>query len=227
MADDVIHNDPGAYTARAPWIDVIKRVSWGGVWAGVMIALGMEVLFTLFGLFIGFGMYNSRAANPWAGISTWTTVWYLVTAGWSMFFGAWCAARLSGNPMAGDGILHGITTWGLATAATVAIVAVGSWAVLREGINVLATAGVTAAQTVPAATLHAAQQAGQAANQIQQNPGPTAQATANIISGLSLRIFGGVLLGFITALFGGWLGRSRTVVIAPQEVMPLPTRRAA
>jgi hypothetical protein len=51
------------------------------------VALGMEVLFTLFGFFIGFGMYKWQAANPWAGISAWTTVWYPVTAGWSMFFG--------------------------------------------------------------------------------------------------------------------------------------------
>ena len=235
MPDEVIRNEPGTYVANSNLSDILKRVSWGAIWAGVMVALGMEVLFTLFGFFIGFGMYHWQASNPWGGISAWSTIWYLVTAGWSMFFGAWCAARLSGDPLRGDGILHGFATWGLATTATVLVVAVASWGVLREGIDVLSTAAITADQMVPAAVNHltpgqvaqAAQQAGQAVNQIQANAGPVAQSTAHIISVLSLRIWGGVLLGFITALFGGLLGRSRPVIVAPQEVVPVPTRRAA
>lgn len=231
MADEVIRNDP-ADVPRQGLSGIMERVSWGAVWAGVMVALGMEILFTLFGSFIGFGMYNYHAADPWAGISAWTTVWSLVTAGWSMFFGAWCASHLSGNPVAGDGILHGISTWGLATAATVGIVAVASWAVLREGIDVLSTAAITAGQVVPAAAAHAqvsqaTQAAGQAVTQLHANAGPMGQATANIISGLSLRICGGVLLGFITALFGGWLGRSRTVIVSSPEIVPVHPRRAA
>ena len=235
MADDIMRNDPLIAPVRPVITPIAGRVSWGAVWAGVMAALGMEVLFTLFGLFIGFGMYNWRAANPWVGVSHWTTAWYLVTAGWSMFFGAWCAARLSGNPLAGDGVLHGVSTWGLATVATIAIVAVASWAVLRGGIDVLGTAAIAAEQAAPAAmnnvpaggVAQAANQAGQAVAQMQANAGPMAQATANIISGLSLRIWGGVLLGFITALIGGLLGRSRTVVVAAPEIAPAPTRRAA
>ncbi len=60
MADDVTHNAPPRYPVR-PGVRVsetVQRVSWSAVWAGVMTALGMEALFTLFGLFIGFGMYN-------------------------------------------------------------------------------------------------------------------------------------------------------------------------
>jgi hypothetical protein len=213
MPDEIIREEvtePVAAPALAP--ELVRRVSWGAVWAGVMIALGMEALFTLFGSFIGFGMYNAQAANPWGGVSVWTTVWYLVTAGWSMFFGAWCAARLSGNPVRGDGILHGVTTWGLATFATIMIVAVTSWAVLREGINVLTAAALSSGQVAPIA--------GQAA-------APSPQATANIISGISLRIWGGVLLGFLTAILGGWAGRSRAQLVSPRGVVPVPTRRAA
>lgn len=237
MAEEVVRNEPVAYGVVPGLRDVIRRISWGAVWSGLMVALGMEVLFTLFGFFIGFRMYHWQAANPWAGISAWTTIWYLVTAGWSMFFGAWCAAHLSGNPIAGDRILHGITTWGFATAVTIAIVGVASWAVLREGIDVLSTAAITARQVVPAAINHAAvppgqvsqtaQQAAQAMGQIQANAGPVGQATATIISSLSLRIWGGVLLGLITAIIGGLVGSTRTVAVAPQDVVPVPTRRAA
>jgi hypothetical protein len=189
-----------------------------------MIAVGMEILFALFGLFIGFGMYQGQAANPWSGVSAWSTIWYLVTAGWSMFFGAWCAARLSSDPLTGDGMLHGVTTWGLATTITIAFVALASWAVLKEGINMLGTAAIAAEQVAGPAVAQAAP-GGMA--HVQANTGQIAQATADIISRLSLRIFVGVIVGFITALIGGWLGRSRAIVVAPADVVPVPTRRAA
>lgn len=231
MADDLNRNEPARYSVR-PGVrlsEVVSRVSWSAIWAGVMIALGMEALFISFGLFVGFGIYDSTAANPWAGVSAWTTVWYLVTAGWSMFFGAWCAARLSGNPVREAAILHGITTWGFAAVATLAIAVVGSWAVLREGINLLGTSFVSGAQALPSVSgqvAQATQQAGQALNQV-QNSGATAQATANLVSGLALRTCGGVLLGFITAIFGGWLGRPHTVIIEQQQTPAGPTRLAA
>lgn len=218
MADDVVRTEVARYPVR-PGVrlsEVINRVSWGAVWAGVMIALGMEALFTLFGFFIGFGMYNYTAPNPWSGISAWSTIWYLVTAGWSMFFGAWCAARLSGNPVREAGILHGITTWGLATFATILVVALGSWAVLREGINVLSAAIITGAQPLTGAAAATA-----------PNAGPMGQATANVVSAVSLRIFGGILLGFITAILGGLAGRTSAVVLETRETIPAGPRMAA
>src|SRR5215469_8109660 len=147
MPDDVTYYDPVVASARIS--GNTQRISWGAVWAGVMIALGMEVLFTLFGLFIGFGMYSHRAADPWGAVSHWSGLWYLVTTGWSMFFGAWCAAHLSGDPLRSDGMLHGITTWGLATAVTMTVLAIASWAVLREGIDVLGTAAIASERVAP------------------------------------------------------------------------------
>jgi hypothetical protein len=228
MADDIDRNEVVSLPA---WSGVrvselVKRISWGAVWAGAIVTLGMEALFTAFGLFIGFGMYDSRAANPWAGISAWTTVWYLVTAGWSMFFGAWCAGRLSGDPVRGSRILHGITSWGLATIATVAIVTIASWSVLSQGVDLLRTAAAAGAQVAPGQVSQAVQQAGQTAAQLQSG-GPLAQATANIVSGIALRIWGGVLLGFITALFGGWLGRGLPAVVTPTQFAAGPSTRAA
>jgi hypothetical protein len=219
MPDDVITDHPGFLPPAGGVAGTIRRISWSAVWAGVMAAIGMEILFTLFGFFIGFGMYDARAANPWRGIGAWSTLWFVVTAGWSMFFGAWCAAHLSGNPIPGDGIMHGITTWGLATAVTFTVATVGSWVVLREGINLLATAAIAAEQTAPSGVMHLPPAAGTSA--------ATAQATANILSYTYLRICGGVLIGFLAAILGGWLGRSRAMIVTPEGVVPMPTRRAA
>ncbi|HLI83905.1 MAG TPA: hypothetical protein VKV17_08300 [Bryobacteraceae bacterium] len=233
MADEIIAGEPARYPAPvgARLSEITNRVSWGAIWAGVMIALGIEMLMTLFGLFIGFGMYNYRAPNPFAGIPPWTTAWYLFTAAVSMFLGAWSAARLSGSAVRETGILHGMATWGLATLATVLILAVGTWSVLREGVNVLSAAAITTeamahAPQTPPPLANTAQQANRAVSEVEANPGPVAQNTANIVSSLSLRIWGGVLLGFITAIFGGWMGRAGTVLVRG-EAIPGPTRLAA
>lgn len=235
MADDVIDPNDGteninptysrpvysepAYSQPAPsqpaFSGILERIAWGAVWAGVLVAVSMEVLFTLFGLFIGFGMYHYRAASPWGHVGAWSAIWYIVTAAWSMFFGAWIAARLSGNPTAGDGILHGISVWGLATFITLAGAAFASWAVLREGIVVMSTV----AQTAPGAVAPF--------GGVSPPTPQMGQATASMISGISLRLFGGLLIGFVAAIFGGWLGRSRSLVVSGPNVVPLPTRRVA
>jgi hypothetical protein len=212
MADDVNVNrinDPVVYSNRPAVLlnETVAPVSWGAIWAGVMAALGMEALFSLFGLFIGFGMYSANSANPWGGVPTWSLVWFLVTAGWSMFFGAWCAARLAGYPLRQVGVLHGIATWGLTSFVTMAIVVLVSWAVLREGINLLGSVSVVPPVAVA---------------------GPSVQNTVSDISSIALCICGGVLLGFITALIGGAVGAPASVRgVAVRQELPGGTRRAA
>ncbi len=228
MPDDVIREDsgnlhpegfqPAGLPPAGQVTRTMRRISWSAVWAGVFVALGMEILFTLFGLFIGFRMYNWRAANPWGGGAAWSMVWFLITTAWSMFFGAWCAARLSGNPLPGDAIMHGITTWGLATTASAMFGALVSWAVVRESISMLLNAAMAAEQAGPSA---GAVPPGMA------SPGMVAQATAQALSSYAFRITAAVLIGFGAAVLGGWLGRSRPVMVTPEGVVPMPTRRVA
>jgi hypothetical protein len=207
MADEVVTRDNVTRTTVRPGLrigEVLNRVSWGAIWAGVMVALGMEALFTLFGVFIGFDFYNATAANPWGGAAIWTTAWYLVTAGWSMFIGAWSASKLAGSPDRGIGVLHGMATWGLATFSTIVVVAVTAWAVLRAGIVLLASGAAAPAGT-----------------------GFTAQGTADAIVGIAGRVWGGVMLGLITAYIGGIIGRPGRASVEVQETPASPTRIAA
>lgn len=86
-----------------------SSVSWGAIWAGAMLTTGMEFLFLSFGIFIG-GVFG--------GSTAWTMAWYLITMAISFFIGAWGAARLSGAVTRENSVLHGLTTWGLATLGT-------------------------------------------------------------------------------------------------------------
>ncbi len=109
MADNVIRDVPARFPMAARLGDrlILSRVSWGAIWAGTMVALGLEVLFLTFGIFI-----NALIG----GSIVWSCIWYLVTMVVSFYAGAWCAARMSDSP--GAGRMHGLTTWGLGTLAT-------------------------------------------------------------------------------------------------------------
>jgi hypothetical protein len=162
-----------------------KRVSWPAVFGGTFVALATEVLFTAFGLFIGFTL-----SSP-GGVATWSKIWYFVTAFVSLFLGAWVAAQLSTNT-SGGGRLHGAVTWGLTTMATFAVIAWMFWGAVSASIMAIRTAAVT---TGAAAVNQAAQQAPHAASTF-----------VGDASTLFLVIFGGVLCGCVASLIGGSLG---------------------
>jgi hypothetical protein len=139
-----------------------------------------------------------------------------------MFAGAWCAARLSGNPSKEAGVLQGTTTWGLTSFATVASFLVIAATVTSQTINLIGTAAIASAAINPAAAASAAQQAARAA---QSAGGPP--ATSGDLTALFLTIWGGFLLGLITAMWGGYAGRDLRTNIAARQVPPGETRLAA
>lgn len=111
MADDVIIHDVPSRTSLRDRFN-LEKVSWGAIWAGVMVTLGVEAVFLSFGIFI----------NAIIGGSTgWAFIWYLVTAFCSFYCGAWCAARLSDVSDRGVSIMHGLAMWGLAILMTLII----------------------------------------------------------------------------------------------------------
>lgn len=100
----------------------LQKVSWGAIWAGAMVTLGLEALFLLFGVFIGAAI---------GGSVVWTMAWYLITMGVSFGIGGLCAGRLSDVASREIGSMHGLATWGLATTATILLAAVVGSALVR------------------------------------------------------------------------------------------------
>ncbi len=75
-------------------------------------------------------------------------------------------------------------------------------------------APTVAATTPPQAQQQAEQQAANVANQVQNNGPQIAHNVAEQASTISLFIWGGVLLGFCSALAGGILGTQRNMAAA-------------
>lgn len=107
---------PGAAAGPLP---VVKRISWGAVFAGAVLALVIQLSLSLLGLGIGLGTIDPLTEqNPMAGIGVGAAIWWVVTMLASLYLGATVASRLAGIPRPTDGLLHGLLTWAVVTLLT-------------------------------------------------------------------------------------------------------------
>lgn len=102
-----------------PVVGAIKRISWGAVFAGLVVALVLQLALSLLGFGIGVGTIEpTQEENPMSGLGTGALIWWIVSMLISLFAGGWVAGRLAGMPTTADSILHGIVTWSLFTLVT-------------------------------------------------------------------------------------------------------------
>ena len=101
-------------------LDVLKRISWSAVFAGILVAIVTQMLLTLLGLGIGLGTIDPlQERNPTAGLGIGSAIWYIISSLLSLFVGGWIAGRLASAPRLFDGIIHGVLTWCLVTLLTI------------------------------------------------------------------------------------------------------------
>jgi hypothetical protein len=146
---------------------MINRVSWGAIFAGVVVALVVQVLLTMLGVGLGIATLDPGTAdNPAA--STFSIVaglWYVISGIIAAFVGGYIAARVSGKTVPTTGALHGLTAWAFTTLLVIYLMstAVGSIvsgafsgvanAIGGVGQTVAETAAPIAAETDPMAAL--------------------------------------------------------------------------
>jgi hypothetical protein len=90
-----------------------SRVSWGGIWAGLFVGLGIQIVLTALGLGVGLTSSGSSATDyiihlP-RGIEVWSGLAWLFSA----FLGGYVAAWMSGTNDRAAGVFHGFVTWGI------------------------------------------------------------------------------------------------------------------
>lgn len=213
----------------------VRRISWGAVFAGAVIASANQIAWTMLGAAIGLATINpAQETNAAQGLGIGAGIWWLLTGLVSLFLGGLVAGRLAGVPRRVDGLLNGVTVWGLTTV-------LGVWLVgsaLGGMFNFLQTTTQTAAVTTQAAggqqgTLgqlageaqRSLEQAGvdtrQAQDTLRQNIPQTqaeAQQAAETGAGAATWIFVALVLGAAAAAFGGWLSApERTITVSPGE----------
>lgn len=109
--------DVGYDRPRTTGPAAIKRISWGAIFAGIVVVLVVQLLLMLLGLAIGTATIDPASQDTPSATTLGTTggIWWIVSTAISVFAGAWVAGRLAGMPTKTDGMLHGVVTWAAAT----------------------------------------------------------------------------------------------------------------
>jgi hypothetical protein len=96
---------------------LLNKVSWGAIFAGVVVALVTQVLLTMLGAGIGIATLDPGTGdNPAAStFSIAAGIWYTLSGIVAAFVGGYVAARMSGKTLSTTGAFHGLTTWALTT----------------------------------------------------------------------------------------------------------------
>ena len=138
--------DGGAIQA-AGFASPLRRVSWGAVVAGVVIAVATQMVLSLLGAAIGLSTIDPmRYSSP--DVSTFgigAGIWWGISSILSLFVGGWVAGHLAASPEKTDAILHGLLTWGLAAIVTAYLLASAVGSVVRGGASVVGTAATVTA----------------------------------------------------------------------------------
>lgn len=118
--DDTVHretrHDHPTVSEDAHTI-MVNKVSWGAIFAGVVVALIVQVLLTMLGVGIGVATLDPGTSdNPAASsFSIVAGIWYVLSGLVAAFVGGYISARMSGRTVATTGALHGLTTWAFTT----------------------------------------------------------------------------------------------------------------
>ncbi|MBY5606400.1 PhnA-like protein [Rhizobium leguminosarum] len=142
-----------------------NKVSWGAVFAGVAVALVVQLLLNLLGAGIGAAVIDPASDdNPSATtLSVSTAIWFVVSGVIASFIGGYVSSRLSGRPARSTGALHGVTSWAVTTLVVVYLltssigvlvggVFTGLGGILSSAGSTVATAATTAAPALATAT---------------------------------------------------------------------------
>lgn len=204
---------------------VLRRVSWGAIFAGTIVALAIQLALNVLGLGIGLGIVSPTEGVS-EGIGVGAGIWFLLSTLIALFFGGWVAGRMAGFPRKLTGTLHGLVVWALATLFSFYLMNTAIGTVLG-GISGAIGRGLTAlSQTTQISPEKAREMAKEALEGEQAAPGPQTgvdreralQITERIADALSraaIWAFVAMVLGAIAAALGGRTGTPREGVLMP------------
>jgi hypothetical protein len=159
----------GAPEVAAPTAG-LRRISWGAVLAGAAIVVAVHVSLSLLGFGVGMSTVDPAAGDaPQASsIGIGAGVWWVISNLIALVIGGYVAARLSGLPVRGDGIIHGVLTWAVTLLITIYLLTTSVGSIVGGAFNVVGNTISGVGQSVAEAVPEVADAAGISAEQIQE-----------------------------------------------------------
>ena len=115
---DAPHESPITPAEDARTI-MLNKISWGAVFAGVVVALVTQFILNMLGIGLGAASLEPTAgagANPAAStFSIGAGIWFALSGILASLAGGYAAGRLAGKPKESTGGWHGLTAWALTT----------------------------------------------------------------------------------------------------------------
>jgi hypothetical protein len=136
------------------------KLSWGAIFGGTFVALGVWILLYALGLALGLSSVDPSDPGSAKSAGIGTGIWSLIAPLIALFVGGLVASRTAGVVDKGGGALHGAVLWGLTTLAGVIVMGMALSSLLGAVFNV----GKTAVGAAGSAISGAASQGGQVGN---------------------------------------------------------------
>ncbi|TMJ73356.1 MAG: hypothetical protein E6G91_09010 [Alphaproteobacteria bacterium] len=185
------------------------RLSWGAVFAGMIVALVTHILLNLLG--IGIGAASTDTARTPDGDTVQTVgilagLWWAIAGIISAAVGGWFAGRTMGSSDRDDGLVHGLLSW----AATTLVIAFVLSSVFGGALaGALGQFGDRVTQSLPqrqTQTTPPPTQSPNPAEAIKQATPPQREAARKAVSSSALASFVALLFGAVAAGFAGRRG---------------------
>jgi vacuolar-type H+-ATPase subunit H len=179
---DAPHMSPVTPSEDARTI-MLNKVTWGAVFAGVVVMLVTQLILNLLGIGIGAATLDPAAGaggNPSASsFSIGAGLWFVLAGILASLAGGYAAGRLAGKPKESTASWHGLTAWALATLVI--------FYLLTTTVGGLVGG---AYRTVTSALGNVTQAAGSTAQTAAQVAAPNLAGGANPFSGIEQQIRG-------------------------------------
>ncbi len=145
-----VHREPVvAHEVEAPMPPgLLKRISWGAIFAGAIIAVGVTILLGLLGSAIGARAIDPAEAAAFEGVGIGTAVWWIATSIVALAIGGFVAGRTSGQADRFSATAHGAATWALATIATLWLASSALGTVVNTATGAITTVARASASVV-------------------------------------------------------------------------------
>lgn len=156
----------------------VRRISWGSVLAGALIALMSTLLLSLLASGLGLKAFDpANSADPLGGNGVGTGITFIVINLVSLLLGSYVAGRMANSPRRGDGMIHGVLTWGTLTLLALSLLGSTAGRLIGGVTNLMGSTVSSVSQGVAAAAPDNAQQAQNmqqsVTNAVNQLPGVT------------------------------------------------------
>jgi hypothetical protein len=147
-----------------------RRVSWGAIFAGVVIAVAVQLLLGILGAGIGLSMVDPvEGTTPGAaGFGIGAGLYWLISTVIALGAGGYAAASASGVNDRFDALVHGLVVWGVTLILTLYLLTTAVGGIIGGAFRTVGTVATAAGSTVGAAAPRVAQVAGVDASDVRQ-----------------------------------------------------------